>query len=99
MSESLTSFVASSLTQLIYALSNPNWVNAMHEKLENFERNQVWVYVSPPLNCYLIGTKWVFENKQSEDGLVVTNNAGLVAKGFCQKEAIDYDETFVHVAV
>jgi hypothetical protein len=23
------------------ALSDPNWVNAMHEKLENFERNRV----------------------------------------------------------
>jgi hypothetical protein len=26
----------------LYALSDPNWVNAMHEELENFERNQVW---------------------------------------------------------
>jgi hypothetical protein len=25
-----------------HSLSNPNWVNAMHEELENFERNQVW---------------------------------------------------------
>jgi hypothetical protein len=24
-----------------HALSNPNWVNAMHEELENFERNKV----------------------------------------------------------
>jgi hypothetical protein len=24
-----------------HALSDPNWVNAMHEELENFERNQV----------------------------------------------------------
>ena len=26
-----------------HALSDSNWVNAMHEELENFERNQVWV--------------------------------------------------------
>jgi hypothetical protein len=25
-----------------HALYDPNWVNAMHEELENFERNQVW---------------------------------------------------------
>jgi hypothetical protein len=25
-----------------HALSNHNWVNLMHEELENFERNQVW---------------------------------------------------------
>ena len=31
-----------------HALSDSNWVNAMHEELENFERNQVWVLVEPP---------------------------------------------------
>jgi hypothetical protein len=25
-----------------HALSDHNWVNSMHEELENFERNQVW---------------------------------------------------------
>jgi hypothetical protein len=34
-----------------HALSDPNWVNAMHEELENFERNQVWELVEPPLGC------------------------------------------------
>ena len=42
--------------------------------------------------------KWVFKNKQGEDGLVVRNKARLVAQGFCQKEGIDFEETFAHVA-
>jgi hypothetical protein len=42
-----------------HALSDPNWVNDMHEELENFERNQVWELVEPPPNCIPIGTKWV----------------------------------------
>jgi hypothetical protein len=46
-----------------HALSDLNWVNAMHEELENFERNQVWALVEPPPNCKPIGTKWVWENK------------------------------------
>ena len=66
--------------------SDSNWVNAMHEELENFERNQVWVLVEPPPACNPIRTKWVFKNKQGEDGLVVRNKARLVAQGFCQKE-------------
>ncbi|WVZ63659.1 hypothetical protein U9M48_013273 [Paspalum notatum var. saurae] len=37
-----------------HALSDPNWVNAMHEELENFERNHVWDLVKPPPNCRLI---------------------------------------------
>jgi hypothetical protein len=60
----------------------------MHEELENFERNHVWVLVPPPSNCHPIGTKWVFKNKQSEDGLVVRNKVRLVAQGYCQKREL-----------
>ncbi|WVZ75854.1 LOW QUALITY PROTEIN: hypothetical protein U9M48_023878 [Paspalum notatum var. saurae] len=70
----------------------------MHEELENFERNHVWDLVEPPPNCRPIGTKWVFKNKQGEDGMVVRNKARLVAQGFYQKEGIDYEETFAPVA-
>ncbi|WVZ76623.1 hypothetical protein U9M48_024580 [Paspalum notatum var. saurae] len=56
-----------------HALSDPNWVNAMHEELENFERNHVWDLVEPPPNCRPIGTKRVFKNRQGENGMVVRN--------------------------
>jgi hypothetical protein len=42
-----------------HTLSDHNWVNSMHEELENFERNQVWELVDPPPGCKPIGTKWV----------------------------------------
>jgi hypothetical protein len=69
-----------------HALSDPNWVNAMHEELENFERNQVWELVEPPPNCKPIGTKWVSKNKEGENGEVVRNKSRLVAQGYSQKE-------------
>jgi hypothetical protein len=47
-----------------HVLFDSNWVNAMHEELENFERNQVWELVVPPLNCKPIGTKWVWKIKR-----------------------------------
>jgi hypothetical protein len=31
-----------------HAISDLSWVNAMHEELENFKRNQVWTLVDPP---------------------------------------------------
>jgi len=58
----------------------------MHEELKIFTQNQVWDLVERPKNYNVIGTKWVFRNKQKEDGIVVRNNARLVAQGFTQVE-------------
>jgi hypothetical protein len=70
----------------------------MHEELENFERNQVWELVEPPPNFKPIGTKWVWKNKEEENGEVVRNKSRLFAQGYSQKEGIDYEETFAPVA-
>jgi hypothetical protein len=56
----------------------------MHEELENFERNQFWTLVESLKDVNVIGTKWVFKNKQGEDGEIVRNKARLVAQGFNQ---------------
>jgi hypothetical protein len=46
----------------------------------------------------VIGTKWVFRNKQDEYGVVTRNKARLVAQGFTQVEGLDFEETFAPVA-
>jgi hypothetical protein len=46
----------------------------------------------------VIGTKWVFKNKQRVDGEVVRNKALLVAQGFSHVEGLDFRKTFAHVA-
>jgi hypothetical protein len=41
-----------------HALSDSSWVNAMHEELVNFERNQIWILIEPPpRDVNVIGTK------------------------------------------
>ena len=70
---------------------------AMQEELNNFERNQVWTLVEWP-NTNVIGTKWVFCNKQDENGVVTRNKARLVAQGFTQVEGLDFEETYALVA-
>ena len=66
-------------------------VDAMNEELQKFERNQVWTLVEKPDNNHnVIGTKWVFRNKQDEDGQVVRNKARLIAQGYTHVKAMDY---------
>jgi hypothetical protein len=81
-----------------HALSDSSWVNAMHEELENFENKQVWTLVEPSRDVNLIGTKWVYKNKQGEDDEIVRNKAHLVAHGFSQVEGLGFGEIFAHVA-
>jgi hypothetical protein len=64
-------------------------MNAMHEELNNFTRNEVWTLEERPKGARVIGTKWVFRKKQDDQGVVVRNKAGLVAKGFSQVEGLD----------
>jgi hypothetical protein len=71
------------------ALRVSDWVLAMQEELNNFTRNEVRHLVPRP-NQNVVGTKWVFHNKQDEHGVVTRNKAQLVAKGYPQVEGLDY---------
>jgi hypothetical protein len=85
-------------TYINEALQDLDWANTMHEELNNFTRNQVWTLEEPPQNARIIGTKWVFSNKQDDQGVIVRNKARLVAKRFFQVEGLDFGETFAPVA-
>nr|XP_033511068.1 uncharacterized mitochondrial protein AtMg00820-like [Nicotiana tomentosiformis] len=80
------------------ALKDDNWVKAMKEELEQFERNEVWNLLPKPSCASIVGTKCVFRNKMNESRQVVRNKKILVAQGYSQQEGINYDETFTPVA-
>jgi hypothetical protein len=65
--------------------------------LNNFTQNEVWSLVERPKQN-VIGTKWVFRNKQDENGLVTRKKARLVAQSFTQIKGLDFGETYAPVA-
>ena len=85
-------------TKVEEAFQDESWVEAMHDELLQFQRNDVWTLVPRPEGEHIIGTKWIFRNKTDEEGNVIHNKARLVAQGYSQMEEVDYDETFAPVA-
>jgi hypothetical protein len=71
----------------------------MHEELNNFTRNQVWELVERPKDYIVIGTKWIFRNKQDQDGIVIMNKARLVAQEYTQVEGLNFEETYAPIAI
>lgn len=77
------------------AISSPdseNWKCSIEKELESHKQNGTWVLVEKPKDAKPIGCKWVFRVKDEPTG--PRYKARLCAKGYAQKEGIDYDETF-----
>ncbi|GJW63698.1 putative reverse transcriptase, RNA-dependent DNA polymerase [Tanacetum coccineum] len=83
---------------VIQALTDPSWIEAMQKELLQFKLQKVWTLVDLPKGKRAIGTKWVYRNKKDKRGIVVRNKARLVAQGYTQEERINYDEVFAPVA-
>jgi hypothetical protein len=59
--------------------------------------NKTWTLCPRPSHHNVIRNKWVFKIKRKADGTVERFKAILVAKGFDQRNGVDYTETFSHV--
>lgn len=66
--------------------------------MDTLYRNQTWIIIDLPPNIKPIGCKCVFKIKYKSSGEVKRYKTHLVAKGYSQKEEIDYHEIFSHFA-
>nr|GEV71759.1 retrovirus-related Pol polyprotein from transposon TNT 1-94 [Tanacetum cinerariifolium] len=71
---------------------------ALIEELHQFDRLDVWELVDRPLCKNIITMKWLWKNKCDEENIVIRNKFRLVAKGYAQKEGVDFEESFAPVA-
>ena len=75
------------------------WQDSMNQEMESMYSNSIWELVDPPKDVRPIGCKWIFKRKRGIDGKVETFEARLVVKSYTQKEGVDYEETFLLVAM
>ena len=73
------------------------WKKAMDYEIESMGSNSVWSLVGAPRGVK--ECKWSYKRKRGPDGKVETFKSRLVAKGYTQKEGINYDENFSPVAM
>jgi hypothetical protein len=66
----------------------------MEADLNALVRNDTWDLVNLPKAKEVIGTKWVYKTKYKSYGKIDKYKVCLVAKGYAQREGIDYTETF-----
>nr|GFA46342.1 Gag-Pol polyprotein [Tanacetum cinerariifolium] len=54
--------------------------------------------VDRPLYTNVNNLKWLWKNKRDEENTVIRKKSRLVAKGYAQKEGVDFEESFAPVA-
>ena len=86
------------LQQALQSSNSHKWIDAMKDEIKYMEDNGVWDLIELPKGSKPIGCKWIFKTKRGSNGKFERYKACLVAKGFTQKEGIDYKETFSPVS-
>ncbi|CAI7728490.1 unnamed protein product [Closterium sp. NIES-54] len=70
------------------------WKKAMESELMSIEENGMWELVELTEGRKAITSKWLFKIKSDADGKIERYKYRLVAKGYQQKEKVDYKELF-----
>ena len=68
------------------------------EEYQSIMKNDVWEIVPRPEGKSFVTSRWLYKIKHGGDGSIEKYKPRFVARGFSQKEGVDYDETFAPVA-
>ncbi|CAI7805306.1 unnamed protein product [Closterium sp. NIES-53] len=80
------------LKEALESCDAEEWKKVMESELKSIEENGTWELVELPEGRKAITSKWLFKIKSDVDGKIERYKSRLVAKGYQQKEKVDYKE-------
>ena len=75
------------------ASTDPSWVKAMEEESNALLHKKTVNLVPFHPSMKIVGSPWVSKMKDKSDGSIEGFKARLLAKGYTQKEGVDFEET------
>lgn len=80
--------------QAISCADAKEWCDAVDEEYRSLIENNTWTLEDLPPDRRAVSCKWVFKLKYAPDNSIARYKARLVARGYTQREGIDFTETF-----
>lgn len=78
----------------VQSIEKDLWMSAMKSEIDNLIRMKVFQLVPRPDGAKVITCRWHLKKKYKNNGKLDKFKARLVARGFTQREGLDFDQTF-----
>ncbi|KAJ4730101.1 Retrovirus-related Pol polyprotein from transposon TNT 1-94 [Melia azedarach] len=85
----------STYKEAVTCTESTQWLAAMGDEMESLHKNQTWELTKRPRDRKIVTCKWVYKKKEGETSVEgIKYKARVVARGFTQREGVDYNEIF-----
>jgi hypothetical protein len=74
------------------------WKDVMTQEYQSIMKNDVWEIVMRPEGKSMVTSKWIYKIKNATDGSIDKYKVRFLARGFSQKQGVDYEETFTPIS-
>ncbi|KAJ4723712.1 Retrovirus-related Pol polyprotein from transposon TNT 1-94 [Melia azedarach] len=88
----------STYKETVTCTESTQWLAAIGDEMESLHKNQTWELTKRPRDRKIVTCKWVYKKKEGETSVEgIKYKVRVVARGFTQREGVDYNEIFLPV--